>query len=227
MNYAIIGFSELILDQNAGRINEKYVEWAGEVLGGGRQLLAMINDVLDLVMIDAGRREFSDDRVDLAIVAKACRGMVRAQAEANHVRVDCDGADAILRADRWATKQIVTNLLNNAVKFTPAGGVVTIRAESTAADGIAIVVTDTGIGLDAAALDSLCQPFTQAESSKSRKYGGAGLGLAIVRKLAAMHEGDLRVESELGKGTTVSVAFPASRVIVRPKREAVPELDLV
>jgi signal transduction histidine kinase len=189
--------------------------------------LDVINDVLDLVTIDAGRLELADDRVDLAVVARACRGMVRAQAESNQVRVDCTGSDAVVRADRRATKQIMINLVTNAVKFTPPRGVVTIRAESTAAGGIAIVVADTGIGLDAAALDSLCQPFTQADSSKSRKYGGAGLGLAIVRKLAAMHEGDFRIESELGKGTTASVAFPASRVIVRPKHVAVPELVLV
>jgi signal transduction histidine kinase len=221
--HSIIGFSELIHDQTGGPIGEKYVEWAGEVLSSGRGLLDVINDVLDLVTIDAGRLELLDDRVDLAIVARACRGMVRGQAEANRVRVDCAGCDAVVRADRRATKQIMINLVTNAVKFTPAGGVVTIRTECVAAGGIAIVVADTGIGMDAAALDSLCQPFTQADSSKCRKYGGAGLGLAIVSKLAAMHDADLAFESHVGNGTTVSVTFPASRTLVNSTWVAVPD----
>ena len=214
--HAIIGFSELIRTQTDGRIGENYVAWAEDILTSGRHLLDLINGVLDLSRIEAGRYDVADDSVDLAIVARACRGMLRLQAEANEVHVECAIADAVVRADRRAVKQIVLNLLTNAVKFTPSGGTVSIRAEQAENGEIALVVADTGIGIEPAALASLCEPFTQADASISRKYGGTGLGLAICRKLAALHEATLTIDSAPGQGTTVRVTFPASRVITEP-----------
>jgi signal transduction histidine kinase len=211
--HAIIGFSELIRDRAGGPIGDVYREWAGEILESGRHLLELINDVLDLSRIDTDRYEISDDKVDLEIVVRACRGLVRQKAEANQVRVDCKIADAAVLADRRAVKQITLNLLANAVKFTPAGGVVTVRTECAGNGDLALVVTDTGIGIDPAVLATLGEPFTQVDSSLRRKYGGTGLGLTISRKLAAMHGGTLTIESELGQGTTVRVYFPAARVL--------------
>jgi signal transduction histidine kinase len=221
--HAIIGFSELIRDRAGGPIGDVYREWAGEVLDSGRHLLELINDVLDLSRIDTDRYEISDDNVDLEVVARACRGLVRQQAEANQVRVDCEIADAIVLADRRAVKQITLNLLANAVKFTPAGGAVTIRTEAAANGDLAFVVADTGIGIDSAALASLGEPFTQVDTSLRRKYGGTGLGLTISSKLAVMHGGTLTIESELGRGTTVRVNFPAGRVVRRPLLRSPPE----
>ena len=105
------------------------------------------------------------------------------------------------------------NLLANAVKFTPADGVVTIRIEHAANGDLVLVVSDTGIGIDPVALTSLCEPFVQADASIARRYGGTGLGLAISRKLVAMHGGALTIESAVGQGTTVRARFPASRVV--------------
>jgi signal transduction histidine kinase len=214
--HAIIGFSELIRDRTGGPIGDVYREWAGEILDSGRHLLELINDVLDLSRIDTDRYEICDDNVDLEIVARACRGLLRQKAEANQVRVDCQIADAVVLADRRAVKQITLNLLANAVKFTPAGGVVTIRTETVTNGDLALVVADTGIGIDPAVLASLGEPFTQADASLRRKYGGTGLGLTISRKLAGMHGGTLTIESELGQGTTVRVYFPAARVLRTP-----------
>jgi len=214
--HAIIGFSELIRDRAGGPIAEVYRDWAGEILDSGRHLLELINDVLDLSRIDTDCYELSDSEIDLAVVARACRGLVRKQAEANQVRVDCDMAKAMVLADRRAVKQITLNLLANAVKFTPAGGCVTVRTEHVAGGDLALVVADTGIGIDPAALASLGEPFTQVDTSLRRKFGGTGLGLTISRKLAVMHGGALTIESEPGCGTTIRVYFPAARVLPTP-----------
>jgi signal transduction histidine kinase len=221
--HAIIGFSELIRDQTGGRIGLNYVEWAGEIHASGRHLLDVINDVLELSTIEAGRYVMTDERVNLGAVARACRSMVRLQAETNHVRVDCaiSQNDAVVRADSRAMKQIVLNLLANAVKFTPAGGSVSIYAEEVANGDIALVVADTGIGIAPEMIDSLCQPFNQADMSIKRRFGGTGLGLAISNKLAALQGGALTISSAPGKGTTVRVMLPASRVIATPQPVAV------
>jgi signal transduction histidine kinase len=219
---AIIGFSELIHARKNGQITEEYVEWAGDILASGRHLLDLINDVLELSRIEAGRYDLTDDTVDLSAVARACLTMVRGQAEKNQVRLDCAIAEraAVLRADRRAIKQVMLNLLTNAVKFTPSGGVVSIRAEPAATGGIALVVADTGIGIDPAALPKLGKPFIQADASTSRRYGGTGLGLAISSRLVALHGGTLTITSTLGQGTTVWVSFPEARILAPQPRVA-------
>jgi signal transduction histidine kinase len=213
--HSIIGFGELIHDQAGGRIGDNYTEWAGEILNSGRHLLDMINGLLELSKIETGRFDLIEDTVDLTAVARACIGMIRLQAEANGVRIhnSLEEPNITLRADLRAVKQILLNLLTNAVKFTPAGGSVTIRTEHT--DGLALVVADTGIGIDPDALGTLGEPFTQADASISRKYGGTGLGLAISSRLAALHGGGLTIQSTQGQGTTVRVTFPDARVMDR------------
>jgi signal transduction histidine kinase len=213
--HAIIGFSELIHVQAAGSIGADYVAWASDILIGGRHLLDLINGVLELSRIEAGHYDLAEDSVDLASVARACVNMVRLPAEANQIRIDCAIETTVILADRQAIRQIVLNLLSNAVKFTPAGGLVSIRAEQSASGEVSLVVADTGIGIDATALASLGEPFTQADASTNRKYGGTGLGLSISRKLIALHDGTLTIESVPGQGTTVRVTFPAARVDAR------------
>jgi cell cycle sensor histidine kinase DivJ len=151
--------------------------------------------------------------------------MVRLKAQRRRVKLDCLIADneAVIRADLRAVKQVLINLLSNATKFTPSGGTVSIRTERATNSDIVFAVTDTGIGIDPSVLASLCEPFTQADASISRMYGGSGLGLAISRKLVALHGGTLTIESAPGRGTTVHVSFPATRVIATTRRETVTE----
>ena len=221
---AIIGFSELIHARKTGQITDEYVEWAGDILSSGRHLLELINDVLELSRIEAGRYDIADDNIDLGAIVRASLAMVRGQAEKTQVRIECGIAtrQAVLRADRRAIKQVVLNLLTNAVKFTPAGGLVSLQVEPSATGEVSLVVSDTGIGIDPVALPKLGKPFIQADASTSRRYGGTGLGLAISNRLVALHEGTLTISSTLGQGTTVRVTFPAERVL-RARREAAAE----
>ena len=221
---AIIGFAELIHARKTGRITDDYVEWAGDILSSGRHLLDMINDVLELSRIESGRYDLEDETVDLGMIVRACLPMVRHLVEKNKVRVENTIAakSAVVRADRRTVKQVVLNLLTNAVKFTPSGGVVSIRAEAASTGEISLVVADTGIGIDPAALPRLCEPFVQADASTSRQYGGTGLGLAISSKIMALHGGTLTIASALGEGTKVWVNFAAERVLdVREEAEVV------
>ena len=163
---------------------------------------------------------------NLAWWCGSCIGMLKLRATEGGVRIDnvTAGMRIALRGDGRALKQIVLNLLSNAVKFTPEGGVVSLRIEIAEA-GAALVVTDTGIGIDAAALQSLCQPFQQADASISRKFGGSGLGLAISRKLLALHGATLTIESTLGQGTTVRANFPAERIIEATPVQRTPAME--
>ena len=212
---AIIGFSELIVDQPFGKIGTRYVDYARDINSGGRHLLDLINDLLDMSKIEAGRFDLNDEALELASFARSCTNMVGPRAEEGQVTVTCadELASVVLRADRRSLKQILLNLLSNAVKFTPAGGAVTVRVEPTPDGGIALVISDTGIGIEPGALAALCEPFQQADASISRRFGGTGLGLAITRKLMDLHGGDLSLESEPGRGTVARAIFPAVRVV--------------
>jgi signal transduction histidine kinase len=211
---AIIGFSELIRDQPFGTIGANYVEYATDINAAGHHLLDMINDVLDISKIEAGRFDLADETVELGMVVRACIGMLKLRAKGGGVQIEnaVNGMRIALRADGRALKQIVLNLLSNAVKFTPKGGTVSLRIESTA-ESVILVVADTGIGIDAKSVQSLCQPFHQADRSISRQFGGSGLGLAICRKLLALHGATLTMESAPGEGTTVRAHFPRERIV--------------
>jgi PAS domain S-box-containing protein len=211
---AIIGFSELIHDQPFGAIGAHYVEYATDINSAGHHLLDVINDVLDLSKIEAGRYELANEIVELGMMVRSCVAMLKPRAADGGVRIDnaTAGLRIVLRGDARALKQIVINLLSNAVKFTPEGGAVSLGIEQAEA-GVTLVVTDTGIGIDAGVLLSLCEPFQQADASISRKFGGSGLGLAISRKLLALHGATLTIESTLGQGTTVRANFPSERIV--------------
>ena len=211
---AIIGFSELVRDHAYGPIAPSYMEFAAEINEAGHHLLDMINDVLDLSKIEAGRYTLVEETIELGMIVRSCVRMLRPRAEEGGVLINNQiGALRVaLRADGRAVKQIVLNLLSNAVKFTPRDGSVTLRIESSET-GLTLVVSDTGIGIDPKVLQSLCQPFQQADASISRTYGGSGLGLAISRKLLAMHDATLTIESTLGEGTTVQASFPRARIV--------------
>jgi signal transduction histidine kinase len=223
---AVIGFSELIRDQPFGRIGANYVEYASEINTAGHHLLDMINDVLDLSKIEAGRYQLADDTVEIGMVVRTCIGMLRLRAKEGGVRIEnrVNAVRIAVRGDARALKQIVLNLLSNAVKFTPQDGTVSLHIEDTT-DTMALVVADTGIGIDAGALQSLGAPFQQADASIGRRFGGSGLGLVISRKLLALHGGALAIESTPGQGTTVRAVLPRDRIVeaTPSARAATPE----
>ncbi len=212
---AVIGFSQLIRDQSFGAIPDRYVSYADDINSSGKLLLALINDILDMSRIEAGQQKLLEEVISVDSVVNDCVRMVTSKAADGGVRliVENKGALPALRADERALKQILLNLLSNAVKFTPEGGAVTVAAEATRDRGLAITISDTGIGIAEDVLKDLFQPFRQADSSISRRFGGSGLGLAISKKLMELHGGEIVVESHPGRGTHVTLCMPAERVV--------------
>ena len=215
---AILGFSELIRDQPGNDAGARHADYAREIHAGGQHLLALINDVLDMSKIEAGRYELSDQPVDLGHKLASCCRTLQPRAEAGEVRLICaaEPGVATVCADERAVRQVVLNVLANAVKFTPAGGSVTAHIVAVPDGGVAMVVTDTGIGMDEAELHRLFEPFQQADPSIGRRFGGTGLGLAISRRLMRLHGGALTIDSTPGQGTTVHIVFPRERVLAMP-----------
>ena len=163
-----------------------------------------------------GHYTLNEQNIDVAEVVRAATGMLAVRAIKGQVSVSCgEFAGIHLHVDRLAVKQIVLNLLTNAVKFTLPGGQVRISGSSAASGGFVLTIADTGIGIAEAALPHVCAPFYQADASSSRAYGGTGLGLAICSKLVKLHGGGLEIESQQGQGTTVRVRFPKERVVSR------------
>ncbi|MBP2301993.1 ATP-binding protein [Azospirillum picis] len=212
---AIIGFSEIMLHELFGPLGSpRYHDYARHVQSSGRHLLDLINDVLDMSKLEAGRYALDESWLAPVEVIESCRSLSAVPAEAGGVvlAVDCPVDLPRLRADERALRQVLLNLLSNAVKFTPRGGSVTVTAAVEAGGGLAVTVRDTGIGIPADALARILEPFQQADSSIPRRFGGTGLGLSICRDLMALHDGSLSIDSEPGKGTAVTVRFPAERV---------------
>ncbi|MDR3516062.1 MAG: ATP-binding protein [Azospirillaceae bacterium] len=215
---AIIGFSEIIKEQMFGAIAERvYVDYARDIYDSGKLLLALINDILDMSKIEAGKKEIRDSVVDAARVIRSCLRLVRARAEASNIalQVDLPANLPYVRAEELSLKQILTNLLSNAVKFTPEGGRVTISARIENDGRMLLAVADTGIGIASEDMDKALAPFGQIESSLSSKTQGTGLGLPLVVSLVELHGGAFSLESALGSGTTARVWLPAERVIRR------------
>ena len=213
---AIIGFSEVMVHRVFGPLGcDRYGEYARHIHQSGTHLLDLINDVLDMSKLEAGRYTLDEREFRLEEVLESCLTVSAVPAQAGAVELIPALAPSLprLRADERALRQIVLNLLSNAVKFTPSGGRVTLCA-GLAPDGeLEIAVTDTGIGIEPEALDVITEPFQQADNSISRRFGGTGLGLAICRNLMELHGGTLAIDSTVGQGTTVTARFPAERVV--------------
>ncbi|HTH18231.1 MAG TPA: nitrate- and nitrite sensing domain-containing protein, partial [Magnetospirillum sp.] len=211
---AIIGFSEIIEQQLLGAVGQpQYLEYAHDIHESGTHLLQLINDVLDVARLEVGRVSLREERVDPAAIIQSCMGMVRDRADAAGVIVAAELPDKtpMLFADPRRLKQVLVNVLGNAVKFTPIGGTVTVSLK-TGADGLVIVVRDTGIGIAPEDIAKVMAPFGQVDSSMARRFEGSGLGLPLSRKLMDLHGGHLLLESRLGHGTTVSLCFPPERL---------------
>ncbi len=215
---AIIGFSEVLRDGLFGPLgNARYADYAEDIHASGVHLLTIINDILDLSKIEAGRMELQEADLFVGDLIEAVVPIVRGRAEAGGLALSTAVPDDLpmLRADPRAVKQILINLLSNAIKFTGKGGTVTISA-AVDMDQIALVVSDTGIGIAEADLPRVFEAFGQVDGSLDRKHEGTGLGLPLVASVAELHGGIFKLDSRPGAGTTAKVIFPSRRTLSQP-----------
>jgi signal transduction histidine kinase len=207
---AIIGFSEVLQQRMFGELTAKQAQYVDIILASGRHLLSLINDILDLSKVEAGRMELEPTTFDLRLAIENTLALVRERAVRHGIRLELavNGELGHLRADERKVKQILLNLLTNAVKFTPEGGSVVVRAAQ--ADGtVEVSVSDTGIGIAPEDQAVIFEEFRQVGTDYARKREGTGLGLALVRRLVELHGGRIRVTSEVGKGSTFTFTLPS------------------
>ena len=212
---AINGFSQLMLNGMFGPLGDpRYREYVKDINVSGEHLLTLINEILDLSRIEAGKRELSESEIELDHLIASCLRVVRPRAEDKGITLDNRVTDdaPVLWADETALKQVLLNLIVNGVKFTESGGRVTVSAER-GTDGLTVVVADTGIGIAAEDLETIMKPFGQAHNPMTRGEEGTGLGLPLAKALTELHGGTLTLESVPDTGTTVRVWLPANRVI--------------
>ena len=216
---AIIGFSEIIKDETFGPVGStKYRDYADDINESGLHLLALINDILDLSKVESGASELHEENIEVLGVANAVRKLVVGLARKGKVELELDVSDdiSVLHADERKVKQILLNLLSNSIKFTPEGGKVTLKIWSRSSSGYVFQVIDTGIGIAFEDIPKALAPFKQIDSGLSRRHQGTGLGLPLTKSLVEMHGGYLDLQSEVGVGTTVTVRFPAERIVRSP-----------
>jgi two-component system, cell cycle sensor histidine kinase PleC len=218
---AIIGFSEIMGSGMFGALgSEKYQEYCHDILTSGHYLLEVINDILDMSKIEAGRMKLDLESLDLSKTLAESLRVVSGRAHDKNLVVDTDiEAGISVMADRRATKQIIVNLLSNAVKFTPEGGRIAVRSRRSK-DRVMLIIADTGIGIAKQSLARLGRPFEQVESQLTKTYHGSGLGLAIARSLTHLQGGSMRLRSKLGHGTVVCVSLPRNPHEVKAKAAA-------
>ncbi|HEY9213963.1 MAG TPA: HAMP domain-containing sensor histidine kinase, partial [Ancylobacter sp.] len=206
---AIIGFSELMESGLFGPLgNPKYNEYSRDIKDSGRYLLDVINDILDMSRIEAGRVQLNLQPMNLdEVIADAIRVM-SVRADEKHLTVVSESDEGVtIDADKRSLKQIALNLISNAIKFTPENGRITLRTRQSARAAL-LVIEDTGIGIPKSALAKIGKPFEQVESQFTKTYKGSGLGLAIAKSLVELHGGTMRIRSNEGVGTTVIIRLP-------------------
>jgi len=181
----------------------------------GRHLLAIINDLLDLSMIEAGRLELNEAEISLGSVIGAAWMLIRGRAADKGITVSLNVPDYLphIRVDEIKLKQVILNLLSNAVKFTPAHGKVALSASVEPGGDISMTVSDNGIGISENDLTKVLTPFGQVETPLARRYSGTGLGLPLAKTLTELHGGRLEITSTVGKGTSVTIRLPAHRLV--------------
>ena len=197
----------------------QYRGYAGDIHDSGIHLLSVINDILDLSKIEAGKLDLLEEKVDVPRVIAASLRIVKERAESAGLDIFAEVANDLPRllADARALKQIILNLLSNAIKFTPAGGRISVRAMVDDDGFFALSVVDNGIGIPRPEIPKAMAAFGQVDSSLARSHEGTGLGLPLVKSLAELHGGELAIESELGAGTEVTIHFPPERVVRTPR----------
>lgn len=212
---AILGFAEIMERELYGPLgDDRYREYASDIRGAASFLLGIVNDMLDLSKIEAGRYALHEDHVDLRKAIEAAARLIEPGAGDRNLAVKVEVADGLsaIWADDRAVRQILLNLLSNAVKFTPDEGRINVSAEREADGGLMLSVQDTGIGIAKEDIATALTPFVQVDNEMSRQHPGTGLGLPLSKSLVELHGGSMEIDSELGVGTTVTLHIPAKRV---------------
>ncbi len=213
---AIIGFSEIIKGETFGPVGSvRYRSYAEDINDSGQHLLALINDILDLSKVESGVDELYEENIEVPAVIESVLRLVRPRGEDGGLALDLDIPDdlPLLRGDKRKLKQILANLMTNAIKFTDAGGKVTLRARCRADSGFVFQIIDTGIGIAAEDIPKALSRFGQVDGDLNRRYEGTGLGLPLTKALVELHGGCFDLQSQVGVGTTATVRFPATRII--------------
>lgn len=212
---AIIGFTAVMRDGNFGKIDiPKYQEYLGDIQASGEHLLALINDILDVSAVEAGKLELSEEECSLSTIIEDSVRLVATRVKSGNISLsvpDLAHGNYSIRVDERRIRQVLVNILNNAVKFTAPGGSIQIGTAMEPESHLSISVTDSGIGMTDDDIKRAMQPFVQIGNPMSREHEGTGLGLPLAKALVELHGGEFIVESVLGEGTTVTVRLPASR----------------
>jgi two-component system cell cycle sensor histidine kinase PleC len=212
---AILGFADIMRQGIFGPVgNPRYEDYLDGIVKSGQHLLSLINDVLDMSRIEAGRLELVESRIDIGQAIDQALDMVTVTAQGKGVVLEraLPASLPSLKADDRLVRQMLLNLLSNAIKFTPEGGQVEIAVALLGEGDLAIRVRDTGIGMSDRQLQKVFEPFSQGDSMRAREAGGSGLGLPITRRLIELHDGRIHLASRKQSGTTATLVFPAARV---------------
>jgi len=215
----VIGFSQVMEGEFFGPLgHDHYREYVIAVGDSGKHLLNLVNDILDLAKIEAGEMEFEDEDVNVQDIFEASVKIVTTRADEGEINVEMDIPENSprLRGDDLLLKQILLNLLTNAIKFTPPRGSVKMSSSVDAANAMNWKISDTGVGISAKDIGRIMQPFEQVRGAVAHTHEGTGLGLYLTKSLAEAHGGTLEIESEVGKGTVVKVNFPPERTVGAP-----------
>ncbi|MCW8914409.1 MAG: PAS domain S-box protein [Magnetovibrio sp.] len=212
---AIIGFSDVMLAGLFGSLDERYEEYISNIRDSGSHLLSVINDILDVSRIEAGQMELRPERAIVEELILSATRLVQERAESANLRLKVKVQDNLpdFKVDPQRIKQVLLNLLSNAVKFTPGDGQVTVTARMVETGELVIAVADNGIGMSTDDIVTALTPFGQVDGKLTRKYEGTGLGLPLTKSFIELHDAHLDIVSELNIGTTVSIRFPASRLV--------------
>lgn len=224
---AIIGFAEVLNREIFGSLNERQKSYLQDIHQAGAHLLEVINDILDMSRIEAGKLEIVPEKIDPLEVIQSSMHIIRGKMnnQGQHLELECHGPQPYLMVDPRAFKQILLNFLSNAAKFTPAGGKIKVFAEIMPQGEYQILVADTGIGIAPDKIQLVLEPFRQADPAIAKKYEGSGLGLPISKRLIELHGGQLLIQSTLGKGTIVGMMLPKERVVLPTAENAKEELS--
>ena len=232
---AVIGFADMIRSEVAGPLgSDRYREWAGDIRDSGQHLLGLINEILDHAKAEAGRLAIREEEVNLAETVGFCIRMMQPRAARARITLSATVAPevATIRGDEKRLRQILLNLLTNAVKYTPSGGQVTVTAKPDAGGGLFLTVTDTGIGIAKEDLSHMFEAFWRADAAGNGKVEGTGLGLTLTRRLVGLHGGTIQLGSVAGQGTTATIRLPPDRVLPRAPEQSLeqpgtPSLDIL
>jgi signal transduction histidine kinase len=214
---AIIGFSDAMARENGDVPAQLVADYSNQINESGRQLLSLINIILDVAQIESGRFQPAGDTVDIARAIRLAVRHAESAAKAGQVSVDLKLPDDLpeLHCDEHRMAQALSQILSNAVKFTETGGAVTVEAGLTPELDLFVTIADTGIGIPVSDQERVFEPFTQLDASLSRRYPGAGLGLFTARAIVTAHGGQLLLTSEPGRGTTARIVLPGARIVHR------------